>query len=154
MSQTARTTTRKTNGNGAAAAATAAVNEEAKARMNDGVERMTEGMTRMGTYGQENMEALMAMASTFTKGMERIVHANTDFAKSQIEASQARLQKMAKIRTPQEYFETTSEAVRETMEAGLSQANKVTDMMVETTREGVQPISKRYTAMVETMQAR
>lgn len=151
MSQTTKNA-RKTASSAADTAK--AATDDGQAAMNDGVERMTAGMSQLGSFGQDAMEAMIAAATTFTKGMERVAQDNAAFAKSQMEASQSRMQTLTKVRSPQDYFETTSEMMREAMEAGIGQASKVSDMMIETTRESAQPISKRYTAMVEQMQAR
>ena len=122
--------------------------------VNDGVERMTQGMSQMGSMGQETVEAMMASASTLAKGFERIGQENMTFAKSQIERTAERAQAFAKIRTPQEFFEAQADFVRGAMEAQIEQANKVSDMMISTTREAAQPLSKRYSSMVEMMQPR
>ncbi len=145
-------TTRKTANKAADAAKDAT--EEATASVNDGVERMTLGMSKMGSMGQENVEAFMASASTFAKGMERIAQENVEFFKSQVESSSDRMQSLSKARTPQEFFEAQSELLRSSMERQIDQTNKVSDMMISTARDAAQPLSKRYSAMIEAMQQR
>ena len=128
--------------------------DAATSTANDGVERMTQGMSQMGSFGQETVEAVMASASTLAKGMEKIGQENMTFAKSQMETAAERAQSFAKIRSPQEFFEAQADFVRGAMEAQIEQANKVSDLMITATRDAAQPLSKRYSAMVEMMQPR
>ena len=128
--------------------------EQATASVNDGVERMTQGMSQMGSFGQETVEAFMASASTFAKGLEKIGQENVTFAKSQMEHAAERAQGLAKVRSPQEFFEAQADLMRTVVEAQIEQTNKVSDMMITTARDAAQPLSKRYSAMVEMMQPR
>ncbi|NRA30391.1 MAG: TIGR01841 family phasin [Parvularculaceae bacterium] len=144
--------TRKTT-----AKADTAVNEAvstAQATLNEGVERMTKGMTQFGTFTQENTEAVMQAASVVAKGFEQVLTENTDYAKSQFDASSEKVQSLTKAKTPQEFFEAQSELFRTTIESQIGQLNKVSDLMVATAKDAAQPLSKRYSAMVELMQQR
>ena len=154
MSSTRKTAeTVKDQANDAAQAARQTA-DAASATVNDGVDRMTQGMSQMGSFGQEAVEAMMASASTLAKGFERIGQENMTFAKSQMETAAERAQAFAKVRSPQEFFEAQADYVRGAMEAQIEQANKVSDMMITATRDAAQPLSKRYSAMVEMMQPR
>jgi len=126
----------------------------AQSQMNEGVERMTKGMTQFGTFAQENTEAVMQAASVVAKGFEQVVTENTDYAKAQFDASSEKVQSLTKAKTPQEFFEAQSELFRTTMESQIGQLNKVSDLMVATAKDAAQPLSKRYSAMVELMQQR
>lgn len=126
----------------------------AQASINEGVERMTKGMSQFGSFAQENTEAMMQAASVVTKGFEKMAQEGSDFAKTQFETNSEKFQELSKAKTPQEFFEAQSELFRATMEAQISQVNKVSDMMIATAKDAAQPLSKRYTAMVELMQQR
>ena len=121
---------------------------------NDGVARMTDGMSKLGSFGQETMEAVTASASIVAKGMEKVGQENVAFAKTQMEQGSERLKAFQSIKTPQEFFEAQADVFRTVMEAQIEQTNKVSDMMIETARDAAQPLSKRYSAAVEMMQAR
>lgn len=144
--------TQKTAQNTADAAKDGA--QAASAAANDGVTRMTEGMSRVGSFGQETMEAVTASASIVAKGMERAAQENVAFAKSQMEHASERMKAFQTVKTPQEFFEAQANVFRTVMEAQIEQTNKVSDLMIETARDAAQPLSKRYSAMVEMMQAR
>lgn len=126
----------------------------AQASLNEGVERMTKGMSQMGAIAQENTEAVMQAASVFAKGYEKIAQEGAEFAKSQLEVGQERMQSLTKAKTPQEFFEAQSDLMKTAMEAQISQANKVSDMLISTAKDAAQPLSKRYSAIVELMQQR
>ncbi|MEM1380095.1 MAG: phasin family protein [Pseudomonadota bacterium] len=122
--------------------------------LNEGVERMTKGMSQFGTFTQENTEAMMQAASVVAKGFEKVITENTEFAKAQFDTSSEKVQTLTKAKTPQEFFEAQSEFMRSAMETQISQMNKVSDMMIATAKDAAQPLSKRYSAMVELMQQR
>ena len=48
------------------------VNATVTAAMNDGIERMTQGMSNFGSFGQENVEAMMECASTVRSEERRV----------------------------------------------------------------------------------
>ncbi|GGY55304.1 phasin family protein [Parvularcula lutaonensis] len=127
---------------------------QAQTTINEGVERMTKGLSQMGTFAQENTEAVMQAASTVAKGFEKVAQENVDYAKSQFETASEKFQSLTKAKTPQEFFEAQAELFRASMEAQISQANKVSDMMIATAKDAAQPLSKRYSALVELMQQR
>lgn len=149
MSATRKTTT-NTKTEAAANDAVAA----AGATINEGVERMTKGMTQFGTFAQENTEAVMQAASVVAKGFEQVLSENTEYAKTQFDTSSEKVQSLTKAKTPQEFFEAQSELFRSAFESQISQVNKVSDMMLATAKDAAQPLSKRYSAMVELMQQR
>jgi len=132
------------------AEATTAINDA----MNDGIERMTQGLSNAGAFGQENVEAFIESATTFAKGVEKIATENAEFAKTQMEAGQEKFQALSKVKSPQEFFEAQSELFKTSMETQMGQFSKMSDMFVSVTREAAQPLSKRYTAFVEVMQQR
>ncbi|ADM10115.1 hypothetical protein PB2503_10319 [Parvularcula bermudensis HTCC2503] len=143
-------TTRKTSTKSADS-----VNEAASTAqnfMNDGLERMTQGMSNVGAFGQENVEAMIESATTMAKGFEKIANENVEYAKKQMETGSDRFQSLTKARTPQEFFEAQSELLRNSMETQIGQVNKMSDMMIATARDAAQPLSKRYTAFIEMVQ--
>lgn len=151
MSATRKTTAKATE---AANESVFTASNAAQTSINEGVERMTKGMTQLGSFAQDNTEAMMQAASTVAKGMEKVAQENADFAKTQFETSSEKMQALSKAKTPQEFFEAQSELFRLAMEAQISQVNKVSDMMIATAKDAAQPLSKRYSAMVELMQQR
>jgi phasin family protein len=124
------------------------------AAVNDGLERMTQGLSNFGSFGQENVEAFIESATTVAKGIEKLVAESTDFARKQFETGSDRFQALSKARTPQEFFEAQSDLFRNSMESQIGQVNKISDMFVATARDAAQPLSRRYSAFVEMMQQR
>ncbi|MEE4211824.1 MAG: phasin family protein [Parvularcula sp.] len=122
--------------------------------INEGVERMTKGMSQFGSFAQDNTEAFMQAASTVAKGFEKMTQENVDYAKRQFESSSEQMQALSKAKSPQEFLEAQSELFRASIEAQISQVNKVNDMMIATAKDAAQPLSKRYSAFVEMMQQR
>lgn len=150
MSATKKARTAADNATDAATEATKA----AQVAYNDGIERMTQGMSKFGSFGQENVEAIMECATTMAKGVEKIATENVEYAKSQMDTGSDKFQALTKARTPQEFFEAQSELMRTSMESHIGQVNKMSDLMVAAARDAAQPLSKRYSAFVEMMQQR
>ena len=121
---------------------------------NDGVARLTDGMSKLGSLGQENVEAMTASASVMAKSLEKIGHENMEFAKAEMETVSERAQAMTKVKSPQEFFEAQADYMKSAMERQIEQTNKVSDLWISAARDAAQPLSKRYSAMVEMMQAR
>ena len=145
--------TRKTKIDDAAQASAKATDKTAAAA-NDHVARMTDGMSKMGSFGQDTVEAMTASATIMAKGIEQATQENVAFAKTQMEHGAERMKAFQSVKTPQEFFEAQADVFRTVMEAQIEQTNKVSDMMLNTARDAAQPLSKRYSAMVEMMQAR
>ncbi|WP_425409079.1 phasin family protein [Hyphococcus sp.] len=119
----------------------------------DGYEKFAEGMTAVADFHKESLEALMASAGAFAKGVEKLTAEQSAFSKSAFEDTVAKAKAAASSSTVQEAIELNSDFVRSSMEKNLGQINKVADIWSETTKETVEPLTARYSELVEKIQA-
>ena len=119
----------------------------------EGYEKFAEGVSNFADFQKESLTALMASASAFTKGIEKLSAEQTAFTKSAFEETVATAKAAAAAKTLQEVIELNSEFVRSAVEKNLGQINKVADICAAATKETAEPLTVRYSELVEKIQA-
>ncbi|MEM8936212.1 MAG: phasin family protein [Pseudomonadota bacterium] len=119
----------------------------------EGYEKLTEGMTTMTDFQKSSMEAVMASAGAFAKGVEKIASENGAFLKAAMEESVSTAKAASSSKNIQEAMDLNTDFVQDSIEKNLSQINKVADLWVETTKETVEPLTERYSELVEKIQS-
>lgn len=119
----------------------------------DGYEKFAEGLNTFADFQKESLEAVMASAGAFAKGVEKLTAEQTAFSKAAFEDTVANAKAAAASKTVQEAIELNSDFVRTSIEKNLGQINKVADIWSETTKGAVEPLSARYSDLVEKIQA-
>ena len=118
-----------------------------------GYEKFAESVSTIADFQKGSLEAMMASAGAFAKGFEKLTSEQTAFVKASFEESAAVMKAASTSKTAQEIVDINSGFVRESMEKNLSQVNKVAEMLIETTKETVEPLTARYSELVEKIQA-
>lgn len=126
------------------------VNPEA---FKQGYEKMAESMSTFADFQKDSYEAFVASAGAFAKGFEKLASEQATFVKAALEDTAANAKAMASAKSPQEAIELNSEFARSAVENNLGQVSKAADLWIETTKETVEPLSARYSEMVEKIQA-
>ncbi len=126
------------------------VNPEA---FKEGYEKFAEGVSTFADFQKETYEAFVASAGAFAKGFEKLASEQTTFAKAAFEDTVANAKAVASAKSPQEAFDVNSEFARTAVENNLGQVNKAADLWIETTKQTVEPLTARYSEMVEKIQA-
>lgn len=131
---------------------------EALTKMNpeafkEGYEKFAEGVSSFADFQKGSMEAYMASASAFAKGVEKLASEQSAFIKSSFEEGVATAKAASGSKNVQEAIDLNSEFVRETVQKNLGQINKVADICIATTKDTVEPLSVRYTELVEKIQS-
>ena len=118
-----------------------------------GYEKFAEGLSSMADFQKESLSALMASAGAFAKGMEKLTSESTSFSKSAFEETVATAKAATAAKTLQEAIELNSDFVKTSVEKNLGQINKVADIWSETAKDAVEPLTARYTELVEKIQS-
>lgn len=118
-----------------------------------GYEKITENMSAFADFNKNSMDAMMESAGAFSKGFEKLASEQSAFIKSSLEKGVEVAKSASSANSIQEAFDIQSEFVRESVERNMGQASKVSEMMADTTKEVVAPISERYSELVEKIQA-
>ena len=119
----------------------------------EGYEKFAEGVSSFADFQKESLNALMVSAGAFTKGFEKLTAEQTAFSKAAYEDTVATAKAASASKTVQEAFELNSDFVRLSVEKNLGQINKVADICAETAKDTVEPLSARYSELVEKIQA-
>ena len=118
----------------------------------EGYEKLAEGFSSFAEFQKGSMEAFMASAGAWTKGVEKLASEQSAFAKAAFEDTVANAKATAASKSIQDSFDLNSNFVRTTIEKNLGQANKVADLMIETAKDTVEPLSSHYGEVVEKIQ--
>lgn len=144
------TATKKTDKTADAFETLTTVNPEA---FKEGYEKFAEGASTVADFQKDSYEAFVASAGAFAKGFEKLASEQTSFVKTAFENTVANAKAVASAKSPQEAFELSSEFARSAVENNLGQVNKAADLWIETTKETVEPLTARYSEMVEKIQS-
>ena len=118
-----------------------------------GYEKMAEGFSTFADFQKGSMEAVMASAGAFAKGVEKLATEQSTFVKAAFEDGVATAKAASGSKSVQEAIDLNSEFVREAVEKNLGQFNKVADICIETTKDTVEPLTARYSELVEKIQS-
>jgi len=119
----------------------------------EGYEKFAEGMSSFADFQKESLNALMASAGAFTKGLETLTAESASFSKSAFEETVATAKAASAAKTLQEAIELNNDFVKTSVEKNLGQINKVADIWASTAKGTVEPLTERYSALVEKIQA-
>ena len=119
----------------------------------EGYEKFAEGMSSFADFQKESLNALMASAGAFAKGVEKLASESTSFSKAAFEDTVATAKAATAAKTLQEAIELNSDFVKSSVEKNLGQINKVADICAATAKDAVEPLTARYTELVEKIQS-
>ena len=119
----------------------------------EGYEKFAEGVSSMADFHKESLNAFMASAGAFAKGFEKLTSEQSAFSKAAFEDTVASAKAAASAKTLQEAIELNSDFMRESVEKNLGQINKVADICAATAKDTVEPLTARYSELVEKIQA-
>lgn len=119
----------------------------------EGYEKFAENLNVFADFQKESLNAVMASAGAFAKGVEKLTAEQTAFSKTAFEESMANAKTAAATKSVHEAIEVNSDFVRASVEKNLGQLNKVADICASTAKDAVDPISVRYTELVEKIQS-
>ncbi len=128
----------------------ASINPEA---FKEGYEKFAEGVSAVADYNKGALEAVIAAAGAYSKGVEKLTAENAEFVKASYERAVSAGKAVTGAKSAQEAFDIQSDFARESVEKNLNQANKVADLWIDTTKETVAPLTERYSELVEKIQS-
>ena len=78
------------------------------------------------------------------KHLTAITTAQTDFAKSSFEASKAYFEKLATVKSPDKFFEVSTEYARSTQATFVAEATKIGELYKAFAQEAFKPITSSF----------
>lgn len=118
----------------------------------DNFEKAVKSYDDLASMSRENVEAFMKSANALTKGFEAISTEAISFSKQSVEDSVAAAKAAMSSRSVQEFIEINTDYTKSSFDSVVSQMTKMGDMVADTSKEAVEPINGRMTAVVELVQ--
>ncbi len=78
------------------------------------------------------------------KHLTSITTVQTDFAKSSFEASKAYFEKLAGVRSPDKFFELTTEYAKSAQETFVAEATKIAELYKAFAKEAFTPLTSSF----------
>lgn len=122
------------------------------AAFKEGYEKFAKSVSSFADFNKNSLEAMMASAGTFAKGVEKAATEQSAFLKAAYEDSVAAAKATATSKSVQEALDIQSDYVRATFEKNLTQINKMADHWLSTTKQAAEPLTERYSQFVEMVQ--
>ncbi len=122
---------------------------EAQKTMGESVEKLTRGMEQAASFGQQNMDAVVASSRIAAKAHETAGAEVAAYTKKSYEDGLAAAQDLAAAKTLPELMEKQTAFARTALEAYVSEATKLNDIYVTATREAFAPLNDQFTKAVE-----
>lgn len=126
---------------------------ETTKQVETGMEQMTKSLETAGTFGRENMDALVLSSKRAAKAAEAINAELAAFAKKSYEDSLAISKELTSAKSMTELFEKQTAFAKTAMEGYISQMTKLNEMATEASKECFDPIAARFTAATDLMKA-
>ena len=125
------------------------VTVEARKTVDEGVQKLTRSMEDAASFGQENLDAVVASSRIAAKAHETAGAEVAAFTKKSYEDGLAAAKDLATAKTVAELMEKQTAYARTALEAYVSEATKINDIYVAATREAFAPLNDRFTKAVE-----
>ena len=103
------------------------------------------------TLYKANMDACIASAGIFTKGMESVAHAMFAFNKTAYEQGLASTKALLGATTLQEVYALQNRYAKVAYEDMVAEGTKISEMGMKVANEAMTPLAERFTATVGTL---
>ena len=129
---------------------------EAKKTMEEGVEKMSQGLESATQFSQDNVEAVVASSKVVAKAAEEMNAEMVAFSKKSYEDSMAAAKEFTSVKSVNELFEKQTEFAKASFEGFVAEATKLNEMYSAAAKSAFAPLNDRFTAaadMVKTYRA-
>ena len=122
---------------------------ETQKTMEEGVEKMTNGIENAAAFGQENVEAVVTSSKIATKAAESMSAEIAAYSKKAYEDSMAAAKELTACKSVSEFVEKQTEFGRISIEGFVAEATKLNEMYAAAAKEAFAPLNARFTAAAE-----
>lgn len=123
----------------------------------ENIDRSLAAMSEASSFGKQNVEAWVASAAAAQKGFETISARTVAFQKQALENHVAMAKSLMTSKSVQEFVEKQNQYAKTSFEAYVAELTTVSGLVSGVTKETLQPINERVTAvghLVQTTAAR
>ncbi len=96
------------------------------------------------SFSKQQLEALTAASTTWTKGLQELAAELTDYAKKAFTAGSAVYEKLLGARTVELAIQIQSEYVKQAYEGFVAQASKVSELYAKVASDAMKPVTSAY----------
>ncbi|KPP83130.1 MAG: phasin family protein [Oceanicaulis sp. HLUCCA04] len=119
----------------------------------EGIEKSMTAMNEFSAFHKNSVEAVIASATTTSKGFEELNALAAGYAKKSMEDGMVAAKSLASAKSVQEVIEIHSDYTKSSLEAYLAEVNKVSDHVSSMMKDSLKPLNERFAAAVELMQS-
>jgi phasin family protein len=124
-----------------------------KAAFSQGYAKLTALVGDSATHQKANFDAFVEAATTSSKGVESIATIMAASMKAGFERTSGVAKSLMTVKSLQEAVELQADYAKASVAAYIEDLNAMTDVMTETAKTAVKPLSERASAMVSAVQA-
>ncbi len=118
-----------------------------------GFEKAVKGYDQFFGFGKETVEAYMKAANVAGKGAETLHNEIFAYSRQSFEDTVAATKAVMSSKSVHEAFELQSDFAKTAFDGYVSQMTKISELVVSTTKDSMQPLQGRVQAWVETVQS-
>lgn len=119
----------------------------------EGFEKSMKSVNELNAFSKENMDAVMASATTAGKGIETLNANAVAFAKKSMEDTVSATKAMTSAKSVQDMIEVQTDFMKSAMDAYLGEINKATELYAGAVKSSMKPLNDRVAATVEMVQS-
>jgi phasin family protein len=134
----------------AATKKTEAITADAQKTIEEGVEKVSKSIEGAAAFGQENVEAVVVSSKIAAKAAETMGAEIAAYSKKSYEDSLAAAKELTACKSVTEFFEKQTAFGKTSIEGFVAEATKLNDMYAAAAKEAFEPLTARFTAVVET----
>ncbi len=101
---------------------------------------MFKNVEEMQKVGKDQFDAYAAMASAYTKGVQQIANAATDYSKKSFETASAAVEKLAGAKSFEAAVQVQTDYAKESYEAFMAQSKKMGDLFTTLGKDAIKPV--------------
>ena len=125
------------------------IGAETRKSVEEGTQRVRQGLEAAAAFNQGNVEAVVASSQIAAKAMENVTSELAAYSKRSYEDSMAAAKELSSCRSVAEMVEKQAEFSRTSLESFVAQASKLNDMYATAAKEAFEPLGKRFTVAVD-----
>jgi len=119
----------------------------------EGVEKSLASLNDINAQSKQNLEAMVAAATTATKGAEALGAQAIAYSKKVVEDNVAAAKSLGSAKSVQEVVELQTTWFKSSLEGYIAEFNKATEIVSGSVKDTWTPLNARVTATVEKFQA-
>lgn len=101
---------------------------------------MFKNLEDMQKYNKDQIEAMTAASSAFSKGLQQIVSETAGFTKKNFEAGSAAMEKLLGAKSVESAFQIQSDYAKSAYEAFVAQATKMGELYTNLAKDAFKPV--------------